>query len=94
MPGGLFRGKFEKKNVNKNSINWKNIFLQVAANKTGLNHNGLKDYLFKYLKFNSSIQEKDRGYLLLDYHWQSKMGDLEFDSNDFPDVEETIRMVK
>ena len=49
--------------------------------------------MFKYLKFNSSI-EKDRGYLLLDYHWQSKMGDLEFDSNDFPDVEETIRMVK
>ena len=35
-----------------------------------------------------------RGYLLLDHHWQKNMGDFEFDPESFPNVTETMRLVK
>ena len=42
----------------------------------------------------SSDKDPSEGYLLLDYHWQKSMGDFKFNENDFPDVSETIKMVK
>ena len=34
------------------------------------------------------------GYLLLDYHWQQRMGDLKFNSKTFPNPNETVQMIK
>lgn len=66
---------------------------QVPATE-GLTHDKLKNYL--NLTFpNVELSEKatDRGYLLLDYHWQKNMGDFKFNEIDFPNVSETIKMV-
>ena len=35
-------------------------------------------------------EELDNGYLLLNYHWQKHMGDLEFNEENFPDINKTI----
>ena len=70
------------------------IDFQVPATE-GLTHDKLKNYL--NLTFpNVELSEKatDRGYLLLDYHWQKSMGDFKFNEIDFPNVSETIKMVK
>ena len=37
---------------------------------------------------------RDRGYLLLSYHWQKHMGDLTFDPEMFPDVPGMLRKIK
>ena len=65
---------------------------QVPAKDT----KNLKQYL-NTLSFpiaqatNKSI---NRGYLLLDHHWQKNMGDFEFDPDSFQDINETIKLVK
>ena len=69
--------------------------MQVPA-REGLTHESLKTYL-EYLfpkSSNRSLRTIDRGYLLLDYHWQKSMGDFKFNEEYFPNVTETIRMVK
>ena len=36
----------------------------------------------------------DRGYLLLDYHWQQNMGDFSFNKNNFPSLSQIKSAVK
>ena len=70
------------------------IDFQVPATE-GLTHDKLKNYL--NLTFpNVELSEKatDRGYLLLDYHWQKSMGDFKFNEIDFPNVSETIKTLQ
>ena len=56
--------------------------------------------LEKYLKrlFGPTVLDgnatEDRGYLLMDYNWQANMGDLKFNQNSFPNVKDTVAMIK
>ncbi len=42
----------------------------------------------------SHTTSTDRGYLMLDYHWQRHMGDLHFNKDAFPDINETLKLVR
>lgn len=65
---------------------------QVPA-REGLTHAGLKKYINFLFPGTQMSSNTTKGYLLLDYHWQSDMGDFKFDEEDFPNVAETIKMV-
>jgi hypothetical protein len=39
-------------------------------------------------------EDYTNGYLLLDYHWQERMGDLKFKNEKFPNPNETVQMIK
>ena len=63
--------------------------------REALTHEGLQKYLTGLFGPDSKAPNgKSRGYLMLDYHWQSSMGDFKFDINDFPNVKETFKMIK
>ena len=68
------------------------FFLQVPVKQAG-NHESLKKYLDSSLHFKSDSNE-NRGFLLLDHHWQKNMGDFKFDNVSFPNIEETLQMIK
>jgi hypothetical protein len=36
----------------------------------------------------------DNGYLMLDYHWQRNMGDLHFNREAFPNINETLQLIR
>ena len=65
---------------------------QVPVVNGKLSHDSIKNHIKNKLNFRNPGQ--DRGYLLLDHHWQRHMGDLEFDPKEFPRLEETITMIK
>ena len=65
---------------------------QVPANNTS----NLKQYLntLSFPVAQASNNSINRGYLLLDHHWQKNMGDFEFDPESFQNITETIQLVK
>ena len=64
---------------------------QVPAKETY----SLPQYLNKlFPAAQASNKSVNRGYLLLDHHWQKNMGDLESDPEGFPNVTETMKLVK
>lgn len=54
---------------------------------------GIDSYV-KNLLGSGTVGRVDRGYLLLDYHWQKNMGDFHFSPNHFPHVKEVSDKVK
>ena len=67
--------------------------MQVPVKQAG-NHESLKKYLDSSLHFKKSDSNENRGFLLLDHHWQKNMGDFKFDNVSFPNIEETLQMIK
>jgi len=66
---------------------------QVPPSET----NNLPQYikrLFPSAQSANNTASVNRGYLLLDHHWQKNMGDFEFDPESFQNVKETIKLVK
>ena len=96
MAGNIILKNFDLINI-RLSQNLRNeikfyLFLQVPVKQAG-NHESLKKYLDSSLHFKSDSNE-NRGFLLLDHHWQKNMGDFKFDNVSFPNIEETLQMIK
>ncbi len=67
---------------------------QVPPDET-FSHEALERYIEKIVGPKKQGQEDyTNGYLLLDYHWQERMGDLKFKNEKFPNPNETVQMIK
>ena len=61
-----------------------------------LSHESLAKYIENVIGLTNGDKntKKDRGYLLLNYHWQKHMGDLTFNTKAFPNINATMKLIK
>ena len=74
------------------------IFTWKVPPDETFSHEALERYIERTVGANKRQGQEDsglgQGYLLLDYHWQKHMGDLKFDTTNFPNPNATVQMVK
>ena len=54
----------------------------------------IENYISRYLQRNIASEQKVRGYILLDHHWQRHMGDFSFNTQHFHNLsglQDTVR---